>query len=147
MTAQPSTCTETAAAAYVRFFETLTPEGADRFAELATPTIRFRDPFNDVTGPAAVIRILRGAFRRLDRPRFGIEAQARDRQYLLLSWTMRWYARNGEVRVLPGMSEIAFAGDGRVERHTDHWDSGQLYARTPLLGPVIRLIGRRLSDD
>jgi len=138
--------TAEAAAEYVRFFETLNADRAADYADLAAPDVRFRDPFNDVTGPRAVIRILQGAFLRLDRPRFTVGAWAVDRQCLLLCWTMHWYARGGEIRVLPGMSEIAFAGDGRVERHTDHWDSGQLYARAPLLGPVIRLIRRRLAD-
>ena len=86
-----------------------------------------------------------------------VEAQfyeaLRDGDLALLHWTMRFRpaparpgAAPGAEWTLHGMSRVRFAADGRVAEHVDHWDTGgQLYARFPVLGPVIRWLQRRLA--
>jgi len=42
-----------------------------------------------------------------------------------------------------GMSDVHFAPDGRVADHQDHWDAAaQFYGRLPLVGPLLRWLGR-----
>ena len=56
--------------AYIRFYETMTPESLARLPELVTPDVHFVDPFNDITGVAPLRRILARMFEDLREPRF-----------------------------------------------------------------------------
>jgi len=92
-------------------------------------------------------------FERCVEVRFEVHEALRDGEVALLHWTMRFRpapstkgGAPGTEWTLHGMSRVRFAADGRVAEHVDHWDSGgQLYARLPLLGPVIRWLQRRLA--
>lgn len=135
------------AAAYVHFYETMTPLSLDRLDTLVTPDVRFVDPFNDVTGLVAMRRILERMFADLHEPRFRVTHRAWDGATCLLRW--RFTARgksNQNEWLIVGMSELAFAPDGRVSSHIDHWDAGrQVYEKLPVLGAVLRVIRRRLA--
>ncbi|MDX1425375.1 MAG: nuclear transport factor 2 family protein, partial [Kiloniellales bacterium] len=52
-----------AVAAYANFYETLTPESLERLDALCAADVRFRDPFNDVSGVAAYRAILADMFQ------------------------------------------------------------------------------------
>ena len=54
------------ARAYIRFYETMTAESLDRLPEVVAPDIRFVDPFNDVSGLAAMRRVLEKMFAKLE---------------------------------------------------------------------------------
>jgi steroid Delta-isomerase len=44
------------------------------------------------------------------------------------------------------VSEVRVDAAGRVTEHVDHFDAGsQLYARLPVVGPLVRLVRRRLQ--
>jgi steroid delta-isomerase len=135
------------AEAYIRFYETMTPESLARLPDLATPEIHFVDPFNDVTGIEPMRRILAKMFADLAEPRFVVTHRAWDGDVCFLRW--RFTARGkagGAAWIIEGMSELHFAADGKVASHVDYWDSGrQFYEKLPLLGSVLRLIRRRLA--
>lgn len=135
------------ARAYVRFYETMTAESLDRLPEVAAPDIRFLDPFNDVTGLAAMRRILEKMFAELGNPRFVVTHCAWAGPTCLLRWRFTAMSRNdGAEWVIVGMSELEFAPDGRVRSHIDHWDAArQVYEKVPVLGALIRFIRRRLA--
>ncbi len=142
---------ETAIAAYVRYFETLKPESVNDLRALAAPDMRFRDPFNDVTGVERVIAIMRDMFETADNPRFAVTDRAVSGSVLYLRWEFRFRPRrlggDGDW-LITGMSEVHFDETDRVVAHLDHWDAGsQFYARLPLLGGVIRFLRRRLAVD
>ncbi|HEV7372471.1 nuclear transport factor 2 family protein [Arenibaculum sp.] len=131
--------------AYLRFYEELSPETLDRLDEVAAETVRFVDPFNDVRGRAALRRVLEHMLATLEEPRFRITHRARDGDVAFVRWrfTSRLRGRAWEVE---GVSELRLDAGGLVVEHVDHWDaSTQFYARLPVVGPLIRLIRRRLS--
>lgn len=138
---------------YVRFFETLTPDTLDRLADRVTPDIRFKDPFNDVTGTDAMRAIFRHMFKEVENPVFEVTHRAQDAQDASV-WFLRWHM-TGRLRSLSnrdwnitGMSEIHLAADGRVAAHIDHWDAGQqFYELLPVIGSVIRLLRRRAGRN
>lgn len=142
-----------ALAAYCEFFERLSPADLDRLGERFTDDARFADPFNDVRGLAAVRAVFARMFERCIDVRFEVHEAFRDGEVALLHWTMRFRpapsasgGAPGAEWTLHGMSRVRFAADGRVVEHVDHWDTGgQLYARLPLLGPLIRWLQRRLA--
>lgn len=133
--------------AYLAFWNTLTPLTLDRLDTVTTDDIRFKDPFNDVTGRPAVRRVLEHMFEQVKEPRFRVRHWAWAGPRLML---IRW-SFSGRVPVLgawtvEGMSEVTFAADGRVTSHIDHWDAGeQVYARVPGIGWILGLIRRQMS--
>lgn len=136
-----------AAAAYIAFYETLTPRSLDRLTQLCTAEVRFRDPFNEVTGVAAYRAVLEKMFEDLVEPRFIVQDQACSGQVCYLRWTFTFrMSPKGAPWVIEGMSEVHFDAEGRVTDHLDHWDSGaQFYARLPVVGWLIRWVRRRIA--
>lgn len=136
---------------YARFFETLTPETLDRLSEFAAPDIRFKDPFNDVTGIDPMRAIFLHMFEKMERPAFQVTHRAKDAQDDAV-WFLRWRL-TGQLRALSnrdwsveGMSEIHFDSGGRVVAHIDYWDAGQnFYEMLPVIGRVIRLLRKRVG--
>jgi predicted ester cyclase len=132
--------------AYVRFYETLTPETINALPSLVTADVRFRDPFNDVQGVDAYARVLTKMFADLDAPRFEVRHAVLDGAVGYLNWRLVFRGRRGQERSIVGMSELRFDESGRVALHVDHWDAAsQLYERVPVLGFILRLIRRRLA--
>ena len=64
--------------ALVAFYETLDEAGLARLGELYTPDARFKDPFNDVQGVAAIRRIFSHMFRQVAAPRFVVSGRVVD---------------------------------------------------------------------
>lgn len=130
-----------AAEAYGRYFETLTPAALDDLERFVVPEVHFVDPFNDVVGSAEMRRILARMFADLPDAHFTVTDVAIGRAGYL-----RWRFTGGRW-TFEGVSELDFAADGRVRRHLDHWDAaGQLYARLPILGSVIRAVRRKVGS-
>jgi len=41
---------------------------------------------------------------------------------------------------------VRFGADGRVTYHRDYWDAaGELYAKLPLVGPLMRFLARKMA--
>ena len=138
---------ESAVAAYVAFYEGLTPDSLDPLEPLCAPDVRFCDPFNDVVGVAAYRAILADMFERVADPRFQVTDWACSGRVAYLRWTFTFAPSDDRAPWrIDGMSEVHFDDRLRVSAHLDHWDSGaQFYARLPVLGHLIRLVRRRLA--
>jgi steroid delta-isomerase len=127
--------------AYIRFYETLTPEATGALPSLVTPDVRFRDPFNDVQGVEAYQRILMKMFQDVDAPRFEVRHAVLDGTVGYLQWRLVFRGKRGRQRTIIGMSELHFDVDGRVARHVDYWDAAaQVYEHLPVLGCILRRI-------
>lgn len=138
---------EAAVSAYIAFYEELTPDSLVQLEALCAPAVRFRDPFNDVTGVAAYRAILARMFEDVAAPRFEVIDRALSGRVAYLRWDFSFQPRKGGAPWrIEGMSEVHFDDRDRVAAHLDHWDSGsQFYGRLPLLRHVIGLIRKRLS--
>ncbi|MCT8973324.1 nuclear transport factor 2 family protein [Microbaculum marinisediminis] len=136
---------ETAIADYVAALEAMRPDTIDTVLDLCAETVRFTDPFNDVTGRAALRHVFEDMFDKVSELTFTVDdCQGSDR-----TWLLRWtYAGRmgalGHTRI-EGMSHVVLDEDNRVCRHADYWDAGILYEKIPLIGRVIRGIRRRIS--
>jgi hypothetical protein len=109
----------------------------------------FRDPFNDVRGCAAMRRVLQKMFEDLSEVGFCVTAQASQLPISFIAWELTGrMSQSGRLLRLDGVSHLVFAGDGRVKVHIDYWDAAsQLYERLPLLGPILRILRRRLATS
>ncbi len=131
---------------YVAFYEQMTPASLGHFNEVMTDDARFVDPFNDVTGLEKIETVFAHMFDNLTEVKFTVRhAVCTGEDAALLSWELN-AAMGKKPWHVTGMSEIGFSGDGRVNRHVDHWDAAQqFYERLPIVGSLLRGIRKRLK--
>ena len=138
-----------AVARYVAFFEGIAPERLAELHKLCAPQVRFRDPFNDVTGVEKLEKLFVKMFEDVEDPRFDVTDTAISGSVAYLRWSMSYRPKRswaGPNRWhIDGMTEVHVDADGRVTQHLDYWDSGLVYQKVPLLGGVIRALKRRLA--
>lgn len=139
-----------AATARVRaFFESLEPASVDRLDAVYAPDASFGDPFNEVHGLTEIRRIFTQMFEHLDDCRFTFVDETVDERGAFLTWDMTFRIRRlspKATRRIHGATHLRFAPDGRIARHRDYWDAaGELYAKLPLIGPVMRWLKRKLG--
>lgn len=149
MTASSLSATALKAAA-CNFAEVIRHLDADALDELAcvfSPEARFKDPFNDVIGRDAIVRVFAHGFRRCPKLRFLVEEMAfvPDAQVVYFYW--RFCCGTPEQLTLTGVSRVVFDELGLVIEHVDYWDPAeQVYDKVPLLGAILRWVRGRLSS-
>ena len=131
------------------FFESISPADLRRLGTIYTEDAYFRDPFNEVTGVAEIARIFGAMFEHLDDVRFTILETVADDGGAMLTWDMSYRVRKWrphQSQVIHGATHLRFAPDGRIAYHRDYWDAAnELYAKLPLIGPVMRWLRRKLA--
>lgn len=131
----------------VLFYEQLTPEDLPQLSSIYAPNARFKDPFNEVEGLAAIEHIFTHMFKSLDRPHFIVgERIAQDHQCFLV-WEFRYRYKNFNRhtwQTVRGGTHLTFDTEGRVTRHRDYWDAAEeLYEKLPVVGSLMRWLKRR----
>ncbi len=135
-------------ARYCALFAALQPADVVRLADYFACDARFKDPFNDVRGVAAVQAVFAHMFAVTENPRFDILEQAVSGASGFVRWRFRFapHGRPQAGREIEGVSRVVFGPDGRVVEHVDYWDPVEgLYDGVPVLGAVLRLLRRRLG--
>lgn len=133
----------------VALFEGLKREDVARIAEVYTPDARFKDPFNEVQGTAAIQRIFEHMFVALDGPRFVIRERIVQGQQCFLTWDFLFRMKRFDRReqCIRGGSHLVLAEDGRIALHRDYWDAAEeLYEKLPVLGGLMRWLKKRANS-
>lgn len=130
---------------YRQFLESLTPEALGRLGDYVSSDVRFKDPFNDVRGADAMVRVFRHMFETVKDIRFHVTHATSAGNVCLMAW--RFEGRiGGKPWAFDGTSVVTFAADGRVSEHIDHWDAARdFYERLPVIGWLLARIRRRLA--
>jgi steroid Delta-isomerase len=136
-------------AAVVAFYEALTPADVRRLGTIYRDDARFKDPFNEVQGVAAIEAVFDHMFRALDGPRFVVRDIVAEGDQCFLSWDFLFrfkrFARETD-QVVRGASHLVFGPDGRVAVHRDYWDAAEeLYEKLPAVGALMRWLKRRAN--
>jgi steroid Delta-isomerase len=132
----------------VALFERLAPQDLALLADFYTEDARFKDPFNEVQGTAAIRRIFEHMFATLDGPRFVVHQALVQGDQCFLTWDFifRLKRLRRDELVIRGASHLVLAADGRVCLHRDYWDAAEeLYEKLPGLGALMRWLKRRAS--
>lgn len=131
------------------YWEGLTQERVGSLDAVYAPDVHFRDPFNDVRGIEELRRIFGHMYETLEEPRFAITETILEGDRAVLVWDFDFRIRAWKPRVtqrIHGLSVVRFGADGRVTDHRDYWDAaGELYAKLPLVGPLVRYLARRMA--
>ncbi len=140
---------ESAVAGVVTFFETLTPASLSQLSAVYAPQARFKDPFNEVQGVAAITRIFAHMFDTLDQPHFVVTGQVQQGQQCFLTWEFRFSFKTfkqGLPQTILGASHLVFSDDGLVTLHRDYWDAAEeLYEKLPVVGGLMRWLKKRTN--
>lgn len=143
------TASRAATARATTFFEAFAPGDVPRLNEIYANDATFRDPFNDVAGLPEIARVYGAMFEQLADVRFTILETVVDSGAAMLVWDMAYRVRKWkphETQRIHGASHLRFAADGRIAYHRDYWDAAnELYAKLPVVGPVMRWLRRRLA--
>ena len=127
------------------FYATLTPASIATLGEHYAPDARFKDPFNEVAGTAAIRRIFAHMFATTDAPRFVVTYCIEQGEQAMLGWEFH-FALRGRALTVRGVTHLRFDAEGRVTLHRDYWDAAEeLYEKLPVLGGLMRALKRRLS--
>lgn len=130
----------------VRFFETISPASVgNELATVYAPQARFKDPFNEVSGHAAIAAIFAHMFEQVDQPRFVVTGTVLQGGQAFLTWdflfTMKRFSRTPQC--IKGATHVMFDETGAVTLHRDYWDAAEeLYEKLPVLGGVMRWLKR-----
>ena len=142
-------CSDPRFARLVELFETLAAADAARLGEHYAAEVRFKDPFNEVTGLAAVQRIFGHMFETLNAPRFIVHEVVAQGDRAFLTWDFVFRFKRGDTRLqtVRGVSHLVLDAQGRIVLHRDYWDAAEeLYEKLPLLGALMRWLKRRANS-
>ncbi len=132
----------------VERFERLSRADLPQLGTLYTDDARFKDPFNEVQGVAAIQALFEHMFESLDDPRFFIRDAIVQGPQCFLSWdfVFRMKRFRRDELLIRGGSHLLLAADGRIREHRDYWDAAEeLYEKLPVLGPLMRWLKRRAN--
>lgn len=131
----------------VLFFETLTAHSVAEVDRHYAATARFKDPFNDVTGTAAIARIFAHMFQTLSTPRFVVTERIAQGPQGFLCWEFHFShprLHQGRPQTIRGASHLVFNAQGQITLHRDYWDAAEeLYEKLPVLGSLMRWLRKQ----
>jgi len=135
--------------ALVRYYETLTPMTLAQLDTYYAADARFKDPFNDVTGVAAIRRIFEHMFQQLEAPRFVVTNQVQQGHHCFLTWDFVFGFKtfqHGKPQCIKGVTHLVLSETGLVTLHRDYWDAAEeLYEKLPVVGGVMRWLKNRMT--
>ncbi len=127
------------------WYETVAPDTLDALPRLYDEQARFKDPFNEVHGHAAIRRIFAHMFETTEAPRFVIHERIVQGDQAFVTWTFHFGLR-GHAYTVVGGSHLRFGADGRVTDHRDYWDAAEeLFQKLPVIGPMVKWLRGRFA--
>lgn len=134
----------------VQFFENLKQDDLSRLPEMYAPNARFKDPFNEVQGLAAIEHIFAHMFVSLYSPSFLITERIIQGQQCFLVWDFRFRFKRFDSKAwqtVRGGTHLIFNEDGLVTLHRDYWDAAEeLYEKLPIVGRLMRWLKRQANS-
>ena len=129
--------------------ESLSPESLPSLAAFYSDDVYFKDPFNEVRGPAALLHIFSHMFEKLEQPRFVVSSWISEGQQCFVIWDFEFRFKQRKpsaLQTIHGISLMRFNDAGLVEYHRDYWDAAEeLYEKLPLLGSLMRWLKKRVQ--
>lgn len=127
----------------ISWYHNLTPETVNKVSDIYCEQAQFIDPFNEVTGHAAIANIFHHMFETTEDPRFQITDVVQEKDTAWINWIFSCSFRSRQIEI-KGASRLDFAEDGRVIKHHDFWNAAELLAQIPLIGTVVRRINNKM---
>ena len=132
--------------AYANLFENLSPDLIERLGEWASEDIRFKDPFNDITGISALQKLLHKTLDDVANPNFTVTHIIEADGINIIRWHFKGHLDKLGLWEVTGLSEVVLNEEGRISSHIDYWDASEyFYMKIPIIGWLLRKIRQRLQ--
>lgn len=140
-------------AVLIDYFEQLDRQGLTRIDTVYAADARFKDPFNEVRGTAAIAAIFGHMFDTMTAPRFIVRDAVVQGDDAFLTWdfvfestALRRAPDGGTRQCIRGASHLRLDAQGRITDHRDYWDAAEeLHEKLPVIGALMRWLRRRLA--
>ncbi len=129
---------------HLAWFSGLTPSTLARIEAVYAADARFADPVHTISGREKIRALYARMFDTLEAPRFTITRVIAEDGSAFVSWRFD-YRYRGRAHGFDGASVLEMGEDGLIARQQDYWDSADAFAPLPLVGPLLRLIKRRMA--
>lgn len=146
-----STALSTAASVnrLAQLYESISPELLPQLAQCYASGARFKDPFNDIQGSAAIVRVFEHMFASMEQPRFIVTQRIVQGDQAFLVWEFYFRLRHKRLRseqFIRGATHLQLNAQGLVVLHRDYWDAAEeWYEKFPVLGILMRWLRRQVS--
>ena len=146
-----NTALTTAAAVHrlAQLYGSLTPELLPQLAQCYASGARFKDPFNDLQGTAAIVRVFEHMFATMEQPRFIVTQRIVQGDQAFLVWEFYFrlrHKRAHDEQFIRGATHLQFDAQGLVSLHRDYWDAAEeLYEKLPIVGTLMRWLRRKIT--
>lgn len=130
------------------YFERLSADNLDELDAFYASTAKFKDPFHEVTGVAAIRAILQHTFAKLPGARFRVTRRfSGEDGHAMILWEMDFVMPvTRQATTISGATHLTFDADGKITLHRDYWDAAEeLYARLPVLKWLMRGLARQAA--
>ena len=149
---QPASLNDTVDALVVAF-ENLSADKVQALGHWYAADARFKDPFKEVQGVAAIEAIFDHMFDSLHEPRFVVTDRVVQGAQCFLVWDFVFRFKTMDTQTqqcIRGGSHLKFAqhtdGTWLISLHRDYWDAAEeLYEKLPLVGGVMRWLKKRVN--
>ncbi|WP_051603118.1 nuclear transport factor 2 family protein [Simplicispira psychrophila] len=147
--AQAALTTAAAVHRLAQLYESLSPEMLPQLAQCYASGARFKDPFNDLQGVPAIVRVFEHMFATLERPRFVVTQRIVQGDQAFLVWEFYFRLRHKRwcnEQFIRGATHLQLDAHGLVALHRDYWDAAEeLYEKLPALGGLMRWLRRQMA--
>ncbi|WP_338849097.1 nuclear transport factor 2 family protein [Massilia sp. W12] len=131
--------------AVAQWYQELSPHSLGRLSALYAAEARFKDPFNDVKGLAAIEQIFRHMYASTERPHFVMLQAFGAGDQGFVRWEFYFHAKRRDWRI-EGCTYFTFDAQGKVSLHRDYWDvAEEFWQKIPLIGGLVRWLRRRFQ--
>lgn len=130
------------------YFEKLSADNLDELDTYYAADARFKDPFHEVIGVAAIRAILKHTFDKLPGARFRVTKRFPGEEgHAMILWEMDFTMPvTRDPTTIRGATHLTFSTDGKVTLHRDYWDAAEeLYGRLPVLKWLMRALARQAA--
>ncbi len=129
----------------LHWYSTLTADKVEDCHLFYETQARFKDPFNDVHGIAAIEKIFIHMFQSTDNPRFIIAEKIIQDQQAFVTWTFKFSLKGKDYSIVGG-SHLKFNAQGLVLEHRDYWDAAEeLLQHLPIVGKPIQWLRQQFK--
>ena len=142
-------CSDARVEHIVNAFEQLHRDDVPSLAALYAEQARFKDPFNEVQGVAAIQAIFAHMFVALNEPHFKVRDIIVQGDQCFLSWDFifRFKRFSNALQTVRGSSHLKLDAQGRITVHRDYWDAAEeLYEKLPVVASLMRWLKRRANS-
>ncbi len=106
----------------------------------------FRDGFREVQGVENLEKYFLSSTETFHECTFDIQDVASHEGNYYYRWVMNLVLKRNKDEKLQavGMSHVRYDKDGKIIFHQDYWDTGVIFEKIPVLGPIITWIRNRI---